>query len=370
METVKAHSSLAKKIQYEYLESGRFTIGSKLPTVVQLAKQYDVSPPTVRKAAGLLVDKGWLSKKQGSGIYIESLPKALRTKLGYISTNFRFPIENHVLEGINNYMANSGNSSSLEVATSRDDVKAERHQVQTMQRNGVKGVIICCCSDYERGSYEDYLACEFRDYPIVVVDIYSPKMRRPHVIMDNRYAGYEMTKYLLDQGRRKVAFIKLDKIFSRSVEDRFIGYKQALEEAGIPLASEYIIESDIWGSPEAHNAILERLISPKPRPDAIIALSDEFVPIVIKFLRSRSIVVPQDMIVAGFDNLHTNFTDDVWPTTKPDFIRMGEQATDLLLKMIESRDFTPTGVVLPCPILVPGIQQSETINTSGSKVMS
>jgi GntR family transcriptional regulator, arabinose operon transcriptional repressor len=357
MSVVTTNNGIAKKIQYDFLESGRFAVGDKLPTLVQLAKQYEVSTPTIQKAATELESQGLLRKRRGSGIFVESLPKTSRTKLGYICGNFLAPLQSHILEGINNYIADSGNNCSLEVATSQDDITNERDQVQTMQEHGVKGVIIYSCNTSKRDSYKNYLTSEFRDYPVVVVDNYSPKMCRPHVIMDNYHAGYEMTKYLLAQGRSKIAFVKFDKTFCRSVEDRFIGYKQALEEAGLPLVPEHIINIK-KSNPE--NAVMKQLISAKPRPDAIIALFDGSVPFIINSLRSRDIAVPQDITVAGFDNMkvtsadyiHSNHTNDVWPTTKPDFTLMGEKAAGMLFGLVESKDFTASGMVLPCPLLL------------------
>ncbi len=51
---------------------------------------------------------------------------------------------------------------------------------------------------------------------------------------DNIKAGYDATKYFLDQGYKKIAFLAGNKELVVS-QDRFAGYKQALEEAGIPL---------------------------------------------------------------------------------------------------------------------------------------
>ena len=42
---------------------------------------------------------------------------------------------------------------------------------------------------------------------------------------------------------------------------------------------------------------------------------------------------------------------DSFPTTQPDFMRMGERAAELLLERIGSRSFEPTEVVLPCPVV-------------------
>jgi DNA-binding LacI/PurR family transcriptional regulator len=361
MGTSGAYANVAKRIQNDYLDSGKYAVGSKLPTVSQLSRHYEVSAPTIRKAAKVLVDRGWLAKHQGSGIYIDVLPEHSHTSIGFISTDFRSPLDSNVLQGIARVVDRS-NKYNLMVAPTRNDVAEERRQVETMRKRGIKGVIVYSISAHGRDSQEDYLAREFRDYPIVVVDIYSQKMNRPHVIMDNYYAGYEMTQYLLAQRCRHIAFIKFARVFHRGVEDRFMGYKNALEKANIPLVPEHIASCDITHSDtNTMQTIIKQLISTKPRPDAIISLADGLVPFTINYLRSCGLAVPQDIIVSGFDNLHSNLTADIWPTTRPDFVQMGEQAAEILLKGIESGNLTSSGVVLRCPLLLPEEQKSESM---------
>ena len=99
-------------------------------------------------------------------------------------------------------------------------------------------------------------------------------------------------------------------------------------------------------------------MSTTPRPDAIITLTDSFVPPSISYLRSCNIAVPQDVVMCGFDNLPRNHTAEVWPTTNPDFVQMGEVAMEMLLEQIKTGRFTPTGMVLPCPLLLPEAQKN------------
>jgi DNA-binding LacI/PurR family transcriptional regulator len=354
MGTLDPQSGLARRIQYDYLESNSYAVGSKLPTVLQLAQRYSVSPPTIRKATEKLAKLGWLSKRRGSGIYIKALPESSHTKIGYISTDFRDPLDGHILEGINHVVTK--NDCGLVIASTRGDIAKERLQIQIMQKRDIDGVIVYCTAARGRNSRQDYLAREFRDYPVVVVDLYSPQMGRPYVIMDNCYAGYEMTQYLLSKHCRHIAFIKFDKMTCRSLEDRFMGYRKALEEADMSVLPEHIISYDFPtsngnGTPRIMQKLVKRLISTSPRPDAIITPSDCFVPDAISYLRSCGIAVPKDVIVAGFDDIHNNLTDDIWPTTKQDFTKMGERATEMLLERIKSKDLTPSGIILPCPLL-------------------
>jgi DNA-binding LacI/PurR family transcriptional regulator len=72
----------------------------------------------------------------------------------------------------------------------------------------------------------------------------------------------------------------------------------------VPLVAEYTIKSD------SHITITKQLFSTKPYLDVFIAFSNQIAPLVIKFLRSRGIAIPQDTIVTGFDEPHRDLTDN------------------------------------------------------------
>lgn len=56
----------------EQIKDGDFKKGDKLPSERELAEYHDISRMTVKKAVDILVDSGYLYKKQGSGTYIAS----------------------------------------------------------------------------------------------------------------------------------------------------------------------------------------------------------------------------------------------------------------------------------------------------------
>ncbi len=177
-------------------------------------------------------------------------------------------------------------------------------------------------------------------------------MKRPHLIFDNFQAGREMTKSLIAQGRRDIAFLKFSNAFLlRSVDDRLLGYRRAMEEAGLP---ERVLSFEATDplAPE-HCEALERFLALQPRPMALITPEDAYAHASIAWLNQQGVAVPGDVEVVGFDNLQDEPGWGQFPTTQPDFVRMGERAAEMLLERIDSRNFEATEVVLPCPLLRP-----------------
>jgi DNA-binding LacI/PurR family transcriptional regulator len=216
--------------------------------------------------------------------------------------------------------------------------------------------------------HPQYLGNEFRDFPIVVVDSYDPCIKRAHVVADNFQAGREMTQYLISRKHDRIAFIKfVDDIWTPTVADRIEGYKLALMEAGKSVPTEYLASFDPREElgVTALDSIIEKLMAVNPPPDAIIVVNDAFVPNVIRCLRNSGFKVPEDIIVAGFDNVYHQHVYETWPTTSPDFVRMGERAAEMLLDQIKKNEIDASGLILPCPLLIP-----ESISGSEKKINS
>ena len=58
------------EILMEGLRSGKFPAGARIPSEPQLAKAYAIGRPTVRQAVDVLVRRGLLVRRRGSGTYV------------------------------------------------------------------------------------------------------------------------------------------------------------------------------------------------------------------------------------------------------------------------------------------------------------
>ncbi len=353
--------TVLNQIHREYLGSGRLRVGEKLPTTRELSARYRVSCPTVGKAVGLLAAEGWLTKRQGSGIYVASLTKPLKTethkaqrRIGYIAGSLRSALIHRVFEGVEHVARTR--ECLLEVACTGGSLKEERRQVGMLRERGVQGIVLY---PPPRTREPEYLGREFRDFPVVVVDLYQPSMKRPHLIFDNWSAGREITRHLLEQGRREIALIKFDETtLSRSMDDRLAGYLRALEDAGESPVAERVISFDASfasrrADMELYYRALDRFLALDPRPTALIAPEDEHAHAAMAYLRAHGVKVPQEVLVTGFDNVQRRSWGEKFPTTEPDFVNMGERAAEMLLDRITSRSLESGEVVLPCPLWLP-----------------
>lgn len=346
---------LMQAVLRDFLETGAHMVGARLPTTRELAARYQASYTTVGKAIALLAEEGWLTKRHGSGIYVAALPGAVaktrrQRRIGYVTADMR-QLGHRVFEGLES--ATKLARGVVEVAICEWRVDDERRQIEQMQARGVNGIVLYPIPRPD--SVREYLGAEFRNLPIVVVDLYEPTMKRPHVIFDNWWAGRETTRHLLAAGRREIAFLKhCPGLAYRSIDDRIAGYQRAMAEAGYEAPPDWIVSFDGTGPGKSeHHAALERALNLNPRPTAIITPYDPYARATIAWLRARGIAVPEEITVVGFDNLSDENWREPFPTTQPDFVRMGERAAEMLLQQIASGKRNETEIVLPCPLVLP-----------------
>ncbi|MFC1408002.1 LacI family DNA-binding transcriptional regulator [Streptacidiphilus sp. N1-12] len=137
------------------------------------------------------------------------------------------------------------------------------------------------------------------------------------VLPDNRGGAAALTRELLAAGYRDLAVVTGPARFRVSAE-RLAGVREALAEEGITLRQERVAEAEFSrdGGRRAAGVLLERGPGsgagsargrgrgPGPeRPQAILALSDVCAVGVLAELRERGISVPDEIAVAGFDDI-------------------------------------------------------------------
>ena len=71
----------ASTVLLERLKEGRYPVGGRMPTEDELARQFEVSRVTIRRSLDILVQDGFLERKQGSGYRVLTLSPASDTCL-------------------------------------------------------------------------------------------------------------------------------------------------------------------------------------------------------------------------------------------------------------------------------------------------
>ena len=81
----------------------------------------------------------------------------------------------------------------------------------------------------------------------VLVETKDKEERLPSVTIDNIKASEEITNYLINKGRKNIAFVGAKKESLNAWVDRFIGYEKALKNKGLKIDERPCIHKGIKG---------------------------------------------------------------------------------------------------------------------------
>jgi LacI family transcriptional regulator len=167
-----------------------------------------------------------------------------------------------------------------------------------------------------------------------------------HLVMSNdREAAAEVGKYLESLGHQRIALITGPSQY-RSAHERQSGFVSALQQRGMKLAPDYIVEGNYTF--DSGVVCAEALLTRTPRPTAIFACNDEMAAGVYKAAYRIGLRIPEDLSVVGFDD--SPLASRVWPsltTVRLPIRDMGRLAASKLLPNAADEASAATSIVVP-----------------------
>jgi len=136
--------------------------------------------------------------------------------------------------------------------------------------------------------------------PFVFVDRRAAGIEADAVLSDNVGGAYLATRHLIERGHKRIGIV-LGIPGATTTEERFSGYRKALEEVGIPLSEELVVYGGyrVEGGREA----TARLLALDPPPSAIFSTNNLMTVGVLQELFARGVRIPDQVAVVGFDDL-------------------------------------------------------------------
>lgn len=187
--------------------------------------------------------------------------------------------------------------------------------------------------------------------PVVFVDSYLEGEQLPHVSLDDELGGYIGTKHLISLGHRDIVLLS-GKLAEKGVHYyRWLGYCRALEEAGIPLREELVLQEPVSALSGYRSA---GTISAKGADvSAVFCLSDVMAIGLLKGLHDLGIQVPQQLSVMGFDNSdQSRYTIPALTTVHQNIVQKGKHAIKQLIALMDGKTLEQQHIVLGVELVV------------------
>jgi len=165
----------------------------------------------------------------------------------------------------------------------------------------------------------------------------SPRFGLAALTYDDYGGSYEATRYLIEQGHRRIAHIAGDMRYS-TARARLAGYRAALADHGLSADEALVFGGSDW-SPGVVDAVIEPLLQHPNRSSAVVAASDDFALRLLEQLQARGLHAPADLAVVGFDDvLAASGANPPLTTMRIPLLEMGQRAATRLLGLVHNPD--------------------------------
>lgn len=361
--TIPLHMQLLNQLRHLIL-SGQWSPGSRLPSETELQRQLKISRSTIRQALNNAEAEGLIERVPGKGTFVARSPTSNLNNhlIGYITFDFLSDFQRQLLSGAESVARAKG--YRILFCNSNRDVTEENRLLDQLLEDRVGGILIWPALDNNPSRHLFRLANQSL-IPLVLMDRTLRGLVCDYVISDNYTGAYAVTEHLAGLGHRRIAFLSRPILQLLPIAERLRGYREALQNAGLTPLEPWLVgtadrEMGTGYALRSYNAAssqeieqIARYLKDPQRPTAIFAMNDLMAMQALKAANLAGLRVPDDLSLAGFDDMDVVSHLEVPLTTvAQDTFALGRRAAELLIERIEGFSGPPRREVLPTRLRV------------------
>ncbi len=312
-------------------------------------QRYGVSRITIRRAFAQLEHDGLIYRVRGRGTMISPNPGRRSRLFAFLGQSLvRNGIEPVLIKGMEDFLLQ--HDSSLILCNVEDDPARAQQYIQRFAQMGIDGIFYTPMLTSPERNIEMMKLMKSRKIPFILVVRLVPGFDHAHyVIPDNYEGGRLVTQHLISLGHRRIVFFRsVDPTIGISNAERRRGYMAALAAAGI----EHDPELDVFSPMGTVPLYIKRWQGMSDPPTAVFADNDISLVRFLEMANQQGIRVPEDMSVAGFDNL-THIPMPIPQTTvNVPYYELGQTAASQLLHVVENDENAPQQIVMPVSLVI------------------
>jgi DNA-binding LacI/PurR family transcriptional regulator len=325
-------------------------------TIADVAKRAGVSKTTVSRILNGNYSHTTEETKRRVLEVIESLDyrpnalakglKSMKTNvIGIVLSNLKNPFWTTVLEGVEDTCREMG--FNLMICNSNESDKSEAEYIRELRTRQVDGIVIN--PTVKNTSIYEKLVEE--EYPFVVINRRIPNLDTHHVIMDNVMGAFAAVDHLLKNARKKVAVMVYKNPYVSTWNERLEGYKLALLRNGYMINDFRVVELE----QDSNNTkqLISEFLREYSDTDAIFSTNNMITLEVLGALREMKLRIPEDVAIVSYDEtIWSKYVDPPLTTISQPGYNMGELATQILIKNIQSEKKIKSSTIVLEPELI------------------
>jgi len=200
-----------------------------------------------------------------------------------------------------------------------------------LSKPDISGVIITQTTSCGKVIVE---ACRQRSIPVVVFAAPDLGQTVTSVLSDEQQGTRKATEHLLACGHRKIGFCMVKG--STIHRKRFAGYLDALENAGLQMRPDLLIECTTHDELGAYVAMKRHIEVKGHEFTGLICCNDFMAFGVLRVFREFGIRIPHDVSLIGYDDSIAHYLHPSLTTVSPPKTEMAEAVVNILHDHIES----------------------------------
>lgn len=175
-----------------------------------------------------------------------------------------------------------------------------------IDKNSISGVIVI-------NVYDDVAiqALSEADIATVFLDttprMYHQRTKGDIVLLDGSRSIYAITSHIIEKGRTNIGFVG-DITYSKTILDRWKGFKQAMKDHNLPLNPRHCLTRSDYGHYYYMSEIEQALDNLEEMPDAFVCANDFIAFMLIDYLKKHGYQIPTDIAVSGYDDIREKIT--------------------------------------------------------------
>jgi GntR family transcriptional regulator, arabinose operon transcriptional repressor len=334
------------------LASGKYPVKSRLPGEVELGAQFGVSRLTIQRVLKEMQIEGLVERRAGSGTYVRERVSKVGHLFGLLIPGLG---DTEIFEPICQGMAKAGRNGShallwgdTNTGTGRDLGKLSMDLCLDYIHRGVSGVFFAPLEgSADKDVVNETIVERLRDarIPVVLLDRcvrgYPERCDFDLVGIDNRRAGWMMTRHLVKKGAKSLAFVARP-LSAATVDARIAGYR----DAG---GNGHLLH---WDAGVDSPAVIAKMMSDW-KPDGIVCGNDATAAGVMKALEAAGYRVPGQVRIVGIDDVrYAKLLPVPLTTLRQPCLEIGEMAVQLMLSRIANPSMPARDVLLDCELVV------------------
>ena len=354
----RIRKSLVKALAME-----KFARGDQFYTEEELCDKYKVSRPTIRQALQLLEEEGYLTRCQGKGTFVDSIPtERVATGAKHICLVYRkswreLPGDvalQHLVSGVDE--AVTVNGFFLQLIMLDEFEEANRKKITlALEAGHVAGIVWMQAPP-------DWALPLLRDVPVVIEgNVIANGI--PAVSRDTATGSFMAVEHLLKLGHRRIGLIASNITRSIQFEDFVTGYKRAYEKYSVAGDYRHVIRGVF---DEDGYTLAKDLLEGHNPPTAVFGTEWITVAGIFRAADELGLKIPDDLSVVGYGDKAVSWQHSPKLTVIGFSTQeAGRVATEKLLGKIKGSDELFESVVLPVKL----IEGETTMEVNGARLV-